>query len=97
MKQNGFLTYSWRFLRSNELEQLQFKLEKIIGIQKHAGKAKKKLFQLFAGFCGTRGTSILGEVRIVEISGVTQQLICGKSHDFLAAFALAHSKINQIA
>ena len=27
-----FLTCSWRFLRSNELEQLEFKLEKIIGI-----------------------------------------------------------------
>ena len=39
----------------------------------------------------TRGTSILGEVRNVEISRVTQQLLCSKSHDFLAVFALAHS------
>ena len=30
--QNTFLTCSWRFLRSNKLEQLEFKLEKIIGI-----------------------------------------------------------------
>ena len=30
--QNNFLTCSWRFLRYNELEQLEFKLEKIIGI-----------------------------------------------------------------
>ena len=45
----------------------------------------------------SRGTSILGEVRNVEISRVTQQLLCSKSHDFLAVFALAHSKINQIA
>jgi hypothetical protein len=45
----------------------------------------------------TRGTSILGEVRNVEIQGATQQLLTGKSHDFLAIFALAHSKINQIA
>ena len=44
-----------------------------------------------------RGISILGEVRNVEISRVTQQLLCSKSHDFLAIFALAHSKINQIA
>ena len=29
----------------------------------------------------TRGTSILGEVRNVEISGVTQQLLRSKSHD----------------
>ena len=43
------------------------------------------------------GTSILGEVRNVEIPRVTQQLLCSKSHDFLAVFALAHSKINQIA
>jgi hypothetical protein len=27
-----FLTSSWRFLRSNRLQQLEFKLEKIIGI-----------------------------------------------------------------
>ena len=45
----------------------------------------------------TRGISILGEVQNVEISRVTQQLLCSKSHDFLAVFALAHSKINQIA
>ena len=45
----------------------------------------------------SRGTSILGEMRNVEISRVTQQLLCSKSHDFLAVFALAHSKINQIA
>jgi hypothetical protein len=44
-----------------------------------------------------RGTSILGEVRNVEISRITQQLLCSKSHDFLAVFDLAHSKINQIA
>ena len=45
---------------------------------------------------GTRGTSILGEVRNVEILGPTQQLLCSKNHDFLAVFALAHSQINQI-
>ena len=45
----------------------------------------------------TRGTYILGEVRNLEISRVTHQLLCSKSHDFLAVFALAHSKINQIA
>ena len=28
----------------------------------------------------SRGTSILGEMRNVEISGVTQLLICSKSH-----------------
>ena len=28
LKQNAFLTYSWRFFRSNRLEQLEFKLEK---------------------------------------------------------------------
>ena len=44
-----------------------------------------------------RGTSILAEVSNEEISRVTQQLLFSKSHDFLAIFALAHSKINQIA
>ena len=32
LKPNAFLTYSWRFLRSNKLEQFELKLEKIIGI-----------------------------------------------------------------
>ena len=31
-KQNAFLTCSWRFLKSNKLEQLGLKLEKIIRI-----------------------------------------------------------------
>ena len=31
-QQNTFLTYSWRFLISHKLEQLEFVLEKIIGI-----------------------------------------------------------------
>ena len=44
----------------------------------------------------TRGTSILGEVRNVKISRATQQLLNGKSNYFLAFFALANSKINQI-
>ena len=46
---------------------------------------------------GSRGTSILGEVRNVESSRATQQLLNGKSHDFSSLFPLAHSKINQIA
>ena len=54
------------------------------------------LSKLFPYVLGTR-SSILGEVRNVEISRVTQQLLCSKSHDFLAVFALAQSKINQIA
>ena len=36
-------------------------------------------------------------MRNVEIPGATQQLLNGKSHDFLAISALAHSKFNQIA
>ena len=41
---NAFLTCSWRFLISNKLEHLKFKLEKIIGMQKHAGKVRKQFF-----------------------------------------------------
>ena len=37
-----FLTCFWSFLISNKLEQLEFKLKKIIGIEKHAGKVTKK-------------------------------------------------------
>ena len=39
--QNASLTWSWRFLRSNTFEQLEFKLEKKIGIEKCAGKIRK--------------------------------------------------------
>ena len=42
-----------------------------------------------------RGTSILGEVRNVEIPGPTQQLLCSKYHDFLAIFALNSTLKNQ--
>ena len=48
-------------------------------------------------YVNIRGTSIIGEVRNVEIPGPTQQLLCSKHHDFLAVFPLAHSKINQIS
>ena len=41
-QQNAFLTCSWRFLRYNKLEKLESKLEKDIGIWKHAGKVGKK-------------------------------------------------------
>jgi hypothetical protein len=41
--QNVFLTFSWRFLISNKLEKLELKLEKIIGIQKSAGKVRKNI------------------------------------------------------
>ena len=37
-------TCSWRFLRLDKLEQLKSKLEKIIGIEKHAGKVRKVIF-----------------------------------------------------
>ena len=40
-KHNAFSTCSWKYLRSNILEQLKFKLEKIIGIQKPIGKVRK--------------------------------------------------------
>ena len=35
------LLVPWRFLISNKLEQLEFKLKEIIGIEKHAGKVGK--------------------------------------------------------
>ena len=38
----------------------------------------------------TRVTSILGEVRNVQISRVTQQLRYSKSNDFLVIFVLGH-------
>ena len=43
-----FLTFSWRFLIYNKLEQLNFKLKKLIGFQKHARKVRKH-FCFFGG------------------------------------------------
>ena len=42
VKHNAFLTCFWRFLRYYKLEQLEFKLERIIWIKKHAGKVRKR-------------------------------------------------------
>ena len=39
-----FLTSSWRLLIHTKFEKLKSKLEKIIGIQKHAGKVRKQPF-----------------------------------------------------
>ena len=38
---NFEITCSWSFLRSNKLEQLEFKSEKFIWIQKSTGKVRK--------------------------------------------------------
>ena len=39
--QNNFCYHNAFLTCSNKLEQLEFKLENIIGIQKHAGKVRK--------------------------------------------------------
>ena len=45
-QQHAFLTCSWRFLISNNSEQSEFKLEKITGVEKHAGKVRKLIYQV---------------------------------------------------
>ena len=53
-QQNAFLTCSWRLLISKKIEQSQFKFEKIIGIEKHAGKVRKfsdHITIFFGNFC----------------------------------------------
>ena len=56
-KQNAFLTCSWRFLISNKLEQLEFKLEKIIGMQE-----KLEKFKIFRMVCICINLSNYGSV-----------------------------------
>ena len=41
-QQIAFLTFSWRFLTSYELEQLEFKLEKILGFRNMQEKLEKE-------------------------------------------------------
>ena len=43
-----FLSSSWKFLRSNKLEQLEFKLEKILVLRKMQEKLENGLDQDFA-------------------------------------------------
>ena len=56
-----FLTCSWRFLRSDKLGQLEFKLEKIIGIEKHAGKVRKMSFSSLNHFTKGKSTFFLSK------------------------------------
>ena len=50
LKHNAFLTCSWRFLRSNILEQLKLKLEKLLGIRNLQEKLEKVSTDFQAGF-----------------------------------------------
>ena len=40
-QQDAFLTCSWRFFRSNKLEQLEFKLKKLLGFRNMQEKVRK--------------------------------------------------------
>ena len=71
-----FLTCSWRFLRSNKLEQLEFKSEKIIGIYKSAGKVRKSRIASSEIISGHNKD-------FPEGSGPTNELVacCGLGHN----------------
>jgi hypothetical protein len=47
--QNTFLNCSWRFLRSNKLEQLEFELETMLGFRNVQEKLEKNSFK-FSSF-----------------------------------------------
>ena len=53
-QQNAFLTCSWRFLRSKRLEQLEFKLEKLLGLRNMEEKLEneflRKVLKTYAWF-----------------------------------------------
>ena len=53
-----------RFLISNKLERLEFKFEKIIGIEKHAGKVRKRSGQKIANFTKYLVVWIKGKYRV---------------------------------
>ena len=61
----------------NQIKKQKEKEEDVPKLQSFIDNKKSKLAE-------ARGTSIIGEVRNVEIPGATQQLLNGKSHDFLA-------------
>ena len=62
LKQNALLTCSWRFLRSNILQQLEFRLEKNIGIYKSAGKVRKLAIYCDRGSLAIFGNNIVFHV-----------------------------------
>ena len=72
------------FAKKRQLKPMLF-----LQLHQQTSKTDTNLLQTFLD-------NTIPEVRNVKISRVTQQLLCSKSHDFLAVFALAHSKINQI-
>ena len=95
----SFATAKQHFKEQHEANQ-KFNCDlcgKIFKLKRDMKTHSRKCHQSTKKQATTRGISTLGEVRNVKISRVTQQLLCSKSHDFLAIFALAHSKINQIA
>ena len=109
MSEDAYLTYTLvhvvqiflYYLRSNKVEKalrLALEMSKVVDkVLDFSNKEQKSCRTTRTTLACARGTSILGEVRNVEISRPTQQLLCSKSHDFLAIFALAHSIINKIA
>ena len=79
LKQNSFLTCSWRFLIYNQLEQLKFKLEKLIGIrnmQKKLENNKSAFFLvLFWQVKNIENTLKLIDFQIRKLSFVTKNYI----------------------
>ena len=88
-----FLGFFFKLSITQSIQPQRTKILVLYDLAKEASLVQLKCSKVVC----TRGTSILEEVRNVEISGPYQQLLCSKYHDFLAIFALAHSKINQIA
>ena len=73
LKQNAPLTYSWRFLRSNTLEQLKFKLDKIIWIQKPTGKVRKMRYFRSLSFDSHKGYEKRNS-KFLEVKGLCLDL-----------------------
>ena len=73
LKQNAYFTYSWRFLRSNTIEQLKFKLEKIIWIQKPTGKVKKVRYFRSLSFDSHKGYEKRNS-KFLEVKGLCLDL-----------------------
>jgi hypothetical protein len=68
-KQNAFLTCSCRFLISNKLEQLKFKLEKILGFRNMQDKLENNIPTYVK--CGRKGQKLLLSDLLGAFSHVT--------------------------
>ena len=92
-----FFTCFWRFLTSNKLEQLEFILEKNIGIQKHPGKVRKILSLYSKAFSDFLVEEQLSTFPIQRLYLSAQALYMPTIHCYLSYTKISSGVFQQMA